>query len=67
MMGEANESEIEFPLNNKENISRYGKSSTIALYMKASRLEARVARIERVVAKLKAALELERNPIKGGS
>ncbi|XVF34034.1 hypothetical protein REPUB_Repub18cG0022300 [Reevesia pubescens] len=64
VMGEANESEVEFPLYDKENTSRYGESSTMALYMVA-RLEARVTRLEKVVSELKAAHGIERNPIKG--
>ncbi|XVE80355.1 hypothetical protein DITRI_Ditri14bG0133000 [Diplodiscus trichospermus] len=67
VMREANENGVKFPLYDKENVSRYAKSSTIALYMKVSMLEARVARIEREVAKLKAENELERNPIKEGN
>ncbi|XVF70592.1 hypothetical protein PTKIN_Ptkin11bG0174900 [Pterospermum kingtungense] len=49
------ESEIEFPLDDKENISRYDETRAIALDMKVSRLEARVSRIEEAFAKLKTA------------
>ncbi|XP_017979675.1 PREDICTED: uncharacterized protein LOC18593576 [Theobroma cacao] len=65
--GGANESEIGLPSFNNENISRYGESNITTLNMIASRLEARVARIERVVAELKAAGKFERNPIKEDS
>ncbi|GMJ11514.1 hypothetical protein HRI_004820600 [Hibiscus trionum] len=57
--------EFEFSLYSKDNTSKNGESSTFMEVNRiATRLEARVSRIERIVSELKAAQKLGRNPTK---